>query len=122
MHYGISCFLVVPGQVQQLRADVMFTSIRLSWEPPYQPNGVLEEYTVSYRVGASPVENSHVDLDLSFTISDLLPGSMVEVSVSAVNGAGKGAVSTLRNLITANPPRENKYPYCDACLISLPRD
>lgn len=85
----------------------MFTSIRLTWEPPMHLNGDILRYTVQYKVQSEPQVELNVHLNHSFVISDLVPDILVVFTVMAVNSAGQGKPLTLDNLRTPDRPREN---------------
>ena len=85
----------------------MITFIELTWKVPLDPNGVILHYEVSYRVSNRPAIEVNVKTNHFFNISNLSPMTRVsEISVLAVNDAGKGEAFTIRNVITEGLPRE----------------
>ena len=98
---------IASSEVVGLAAEVMFTSIRVSWRPPHTPNGIIRSYEVIYRIGIDLPLEINVYLNLSFILSKLRPSTRVpEVIVYAVNTAGRGEQATLRNIITLEVPRK----------------
>ena len=108
MKINIECStLLAPSQILDLVADVMFTFIELTWKVPLHPNGIILNYEISYRVSNRPAIKMNAKTNTSFTISNLLPMTRVsEISVIAVNGAGKGEAFTIQNIVTEGLPRE----------------
>ena len=87
--------------------DVMFTLIRLSWKPPLNPNGDILSYEIVYIPIVGPPVEVNVRLNFSYTIAHLIPKTVLpEVTVFALNSAGRGEPSTIENLKTVEPPRE----------------
>ena len=98
-------FFVAPGRVSEVQTEAAFTSLRVSWQPPLEPNGVILDYEASYRFGRSPPIKVGVSSDRSIVIPELTPGTRVEVTVFAVNSAGSGKATT-QYLRTEHIPRE----------------
>ena len=94
------------SEVVSLAAEVFFTSIRVSWGPPRTPNGIIRSYEVVYRtgIGLPIVINTHLNLFL--IISKLTPSTSVDITVFAVNNAGRGEEATLQNIVTLDVPRK----------------
>ena len=81
----------------------------LTWSPPLQPNGIITQYTVTYRVnGSDPVTRDTNDPDTTtFTIPSLFPQTTIsDISVRAYTSAGPGPEITLEDVVTLTRPRE----------------
>ena len=87
--------------MSDLTGQSKFTSIVLTWSAPQEPNGVIISYEGTYRVSdGNLVTTNTTDLNTTFTISSLTPGTNVtDISVSAYTSAGRGdpAVISLLN-------------------------
>ena len=97
-----SFFPTVPGPVSDLTALLNLTSIDLTWRPPQEPNGVIINYEVTYRVtGSNLVTTNTTDLSTTFNISSLTPQTTVSnISVSAYTSTGPGEAATLADQTT----------------------
>ncbi|XP_071097699.1 contactin-5-like [Haliotis cracherodii] len=121
----------IPGPVEQLEHAATNTSILIWWLPPQVLNGELQHYTVTYvPVGNMPVEGSgdtvhvlpglpvsHQGQGQSYqtdqqntTITDLMPATVYNVSVTAATVAGEGPIqyavisTTYTETLTDDPP------------------
>ena len=96
----------VPGPVSDLIAESMLTSIRLTWNPPQEPNGVITAYEVTYRVNSSSLNTVNITSGISavFTL-ELAPNSTVsDISVRAYSGMGPGDSVTHPDISTPQIP------------------
>ncbi len=85
-----------PSFPLDLSVAVKATSVELSWTPPSEDGGdPVSEYRV-YRTedGGSPVLIRECLMETYFTDNNVLPDVEYEYTVTAVNGAGEGALST----------------------------
>ena len=80
----------------------------LTWSPPQPPNGIITQYTVTYRVnGSDPITRNTDDPVAMYTISSLFPQTTIsDISVRASTSAGPGPEVTLEDIITLTRPRE----------------
>ena len=81
----------------------------LTWSPPLQPNGIITQYTVTYRVnGSAPVTRDTNDPDTTtFTIPSLFPQTTIsDISVRAYTSAGPGPEVILEDVVTLTRPCE----------------
>ena len=89
----------VPGPVSNLTANPTLTSIDLTWSAPEEPNGVIINYEVTYRVTGSNLNTTNTtDLSTTFSISSLTTVS--NISVSAYTSIGPGEAATIADQIT----------------------
>ena len=98
-----------PGPVSSLSGTSTLAKVVLTWSLPQQPNGIITNYTVTYRVnGSDPVTRDINDPDTTtFTISSLFPQTTIsDVSVRASTSAGPGPEVTLEDVVTLTRPRE----------------
>ena len=100
--------LTVPGPVSDLTAQSKFTSIDLTWSAPQEPNGVIINYEVTYRVtGSNLITTNTTELITTFIISSLTPKTTVsDISVSAYTSIGPGEAATIADQTTLEKPRE----------------
>ena len=85
------------------------TTVVLTWSPPQQRNGIIAQYTVTFRVnGSAPVTRDINDPGATtFTITSLFPQTVIsDITVRASTGAGLGTEITLEDVVTLNRPRE----------------
>ncbi|XP_077549602.1 phosphatidylinositol phosphatase PTPRQ-like [Haemaphysalis longicornis] len=99
---NFSTTISVPDSPQNLRStEQMEESINIDWDPPHQPNGVVDDYrinlTLMHTFNDVPAESwepwSFVMGDSNtteFSIKDLTPGSTYEVCIQASTSAGFG--------------------------------
>ena len=74
-------------------------TIVLSWSPPQQSNGIILNYTVTYRVnGSTPVTRITGDPDTTFTIPSLFP--QTTISNILVRAYTSGGPVTLKDVVT----------------------
>ena len=108
------CFYAIhssaPGPVFNLMGTPTLATVVLTWSPPQQPNGIISNYTVTYRVnGSAPVIRNTDDPDSTiFTIPSLFPQTTIsDISVRAYTSAGPGPEVTLMgDVVTLIRPRE----------------
>lgn len=76
------------------------TQLRVTWQAPLQPNGIIANYSLIYNEPNSDIFTKPVQLSLTSTIENLKPYSVYEVRVQActVKGCGTGNRSTTRTL------------------------
>ena len=93
-------YLSVPGPVSDLTAIPGVVHIGISWSPTLEPNGVISNYEVCYRIH-SAVTNCINTSDTQYTLEYLPPNAVVTLSVRAYTIIGPGeAVS--RNVLTTH--------------------
>ena len=80
----------------------------LTWSPPQPPNGIITQYTVTYRVnGSDPITRNTDDPVIMYTIPSLFPQTTISnISVRASTSAGPGPEVTLEDVVTLTRPRE----------------
>ena len=78
-------------------------SVRLSWDPPANPNGQILFYQVRVDSMELPVESNRSE----YTVSGLGPDQPYLLTVSAVNSAGLGEPA---NCTTKTHPESGKDP------------
>lgn len=89
--------LTTPGYPRNLRAlNVTASSILLNWESPATTGGsAITSYRVSYVTPGHALSSALIDGSItSFTIQNLNPGAMYNVTVAAQNSVGYSAEST----------------------------
>ena len=99
----------VPGPVSNLMGIPTLTTVVLTWSSPQQPNGIITQYTVTYRVnGSDPITRNTDDPDTTtFTIPSLFPQTTISnISVRAYTSAGPGPETPLEDVVTLTRPRE----------------
>ncbi|KAM8822022.1 protein sidekick-1-like [Synchiropus picturatus] len=97
----------VPGPVRDLSfSEVLDTSVRVSWSPPEDANGVITGYLLWWHVSAEessrqqrPLSNS----TLRCQLTGLNSTTTYSVQVAALTAAGRGAV-TSSSVATGVPP------------------
>lgn len=100
-YHKLNIIHVVPGPVVDLSSSLLEMTIELTWNPPSEPNGVITNYQVTYRVNNSRLVtiNTTDSNTTSFTITSLTPGTRVSnISVSAYTSAGRGVVAYLEDV------------------------
>ena len=91
----------VPGPVSDLRVLAKFTSVDLTWSAPREPNGVIRNYEVTYRVTGTTLTINTTHLSTSFSIPSLSHQTTVSgLSVSAYTKIGRGEAATIPDQIT----------------------
>ncbi|XP_035684441.1 tenascin-X-like [Branchiostoma floridae] len=86
----------VPSPPQDVTVEpIDSTSARVVWQPPAEPNGILQGYKVLYKDSNAAEYTTHeVEAsEMSYVISDMIPGTEYVVAVSAFTGAGDGSPS-----------------------------
>lgn len=86
-------------------ADVMFTLIIFTWEPPIYHEDDILRYVIRYKVGLEPQVELKIH-DHSFTLSELMPDTFVTFTIIAENSQGLGRPYPLDILKTEAVPRE----------------
>lgn len=83
----------VPTVPVNLVASVLSSqSIRLSWEPPIPPNGVITEYRLSVTLVNVGSERRHTvcGAETEFLVTQLPANQLVSVALSATTSVGTG--------------------------------
>ena len=85
-------------------AAVSSTSLQATWVPPAEPNGLIEQYTVSYRPMQSrsgldlsstqPVTVDTTDNSTQLVLNQLLKGTSYSIMLTAYTVVGPGPSST----------------------------
>eukprot|EP00058_Branchiostoma_floridae_P023774 XP_002609264.1 hypothetical protein BRAFLDRAFT_124749 [Branchiostoma floridae] len=86
----------VPSPPQDVTVEpIDSTSARVVWQPPAEPNGILQGYKVLYKDSnaAEYITHEVEASEMSYVISDMIPGTEYVVAVSAFTGAGDGSPS-----------------------------
>ncbi|KAG7177303.1 sidekick-1-like 1, partial [Homarus americanus] len=70
-----------------------FSSIKVSWSPPENPNGIITKYNVSWTWEGNKDHDITNDTTTSYTITDLTPCTNYSVTVTAATSKGYGPES-----------------------------
>ncbi|NXW78848.1 SDK1 protein, partial [Hirundo rustica] len=118
-----------PGPpVKLVFPEVRLTSVRIVWQPPEEPNGVILGYQVAYRLASSsPNKFTTVEVGSTvrqFTATDLSPESAYIFRTSAKTRQGWGepleaTVITTEKRERPAPPRQVMTPQGDVSSRSL---
>lgn len=103
----------VPGPISGLTGDATFFTIDLMWSPPANPNGIIVDYNIQYRIN----ESSSVIVDSvaatsnpqNYSIANLPRATLVsDISISASTSVGRGPSTTFSAAFrTLIQPRKN---------------
>ncbi|XP_037669666.1 protein sidekick-1 isoform X2 [Choloepus didactylus] len=118
-----------PGPpVRLVFPEVRLTSVRVVWQPPEEPNGIILGYQIAYRLASSsPNTFTAVEVGATvrqFTATDLVPESAYVFRLSAKTRQGWGepleaTVLTTEKRERPAPPRELLVPQADVTARSL---
>ncbi|XP_018771408.2 protein sidekick-1 isoform X3 [Serinus canaria] len=118
-----------PGPpVRLVFPEVRLTSVRIVWQPPEEPNGIILGYQVAYRLASSsPNKFTTVEVGSTvrqFTATDLSPESAYIFRTSAKTRQGWGepleaTVITTEKRERPSPPRQVMTPQADVSSRSL---
>ncbi|XP_063270838.1 protein sidekick-1 isoform X2 [Prinia subflava] len=118
-----------PGPpVRMVFPEVRLTSVRIVWQPPEEPNGIILGYQVAYRLASSsPNKFTTVEVGSTvrqFTATDLSPESAYIFRTSAKTRQGWGepleaTVITTEKRERPAPPRQVLTPQGDVSSRSL---
>ncbi|KFO25348.1 Protein sidekick-1 [Fukomys damarensis] len=118
-----------PGPpVRLVFPEVRLTSVRIVWQPPEEPNGVILGYQIAYRLASSrPHTFTTVEVGATvrqFTATDLAPESAYIFRLSAKTRQGWGepleaTVITTEKRERPAPPRELQVPQVEVTARSL---
>ncbi|KAI6076511.1 Protein sidekick-1 [Aix galericulata] len=118
-----------PGPpVRLVFPEVRLTSVRIVWQPPEEPNGVILGYQIAYRLASSsPNKFTTVEVGSTvrqFTATDLTPESAYIFRTSAKTRQGWGepleaTVITTEKRERPAPPRQLTTPQSDVSSRSL---
>ncbi|KAM8798404.1 protein sidekick-1 [Eudromia elegans] len=118
-----------PGPpVRLVFPEVRLTSVRIVWQPPEEPNGVILGYQIAYRLASSsPNKFTTVEVGSTvrqFTATDLIPESAYIFRTSAKTRQGWGepleaTVITTEKRERPAPPRQLMTPQSDVSSRSL---
>ncbi|TUL94710.1 Protein sidekick-2 [Bagarius yarrelli] len=110
----------VPGPpVGILFPEVRISSVRLIWQSPAQPNGIILAYQISYRLNSSSSISATVDIlnpsARQYTVNALKPESVYMFSITAQTRKGWGEaaealVVTTEKRARPQPPRHLAVP------------
>ncbi|XP_058262226.1 protein sidekick-2 isoform X1 [Hemibagrus wyckioides] len=110
----------VPGPpVGILFPEVRTTSVRLIWQSPAQPNGIILAYQITYRLNTSNSNSATVDVlnpsARQYTVNSLKPESVYIFSITAQTRKGWGdaaeaLVVTTEKRARPQPPRHLMVP------------
>ncbi|XP_077172326.1 protein sidekick-1 isoform X2 [Paroedura picta] len=108
--------------------EVRLTSVRVIWQPPEEPNGIILGYQIAYRL-ASSSPNKFTTVEVGSTVrqfmaTDLLPESAYIFRASAKTRQGWGepleaTVITTEKRERPEPPRELRVPQSEVTSRSL---
>ncbi|XP_048349553.1 protein sidekick-1 isoform X2 [Sphaerodactylus townsendi] len=118
-----------PGPpVRLVFPEVRLTSVRIVWQPPEEPNGIILGYQIAYRL-ASSNPNKFITVEVGSTVrqfmaTDLLPESAYIFRASAKTRQGWGepleaTVITTEKRERPEPPRELRVPQSEVTSRSL---
>ncbi|XP_069425693.1 protein sidekick-1 [Ovis canadensis] len=118
-----------PGPpVRLVFPEVRLTSVRIVWQPPEEPNGIILGYQIAYRL-ASSSPNTFTTVEVGatvrqFTATELAPESAYVFRLSAKTRQGWGepleaTVITTEKRERPAPPRELQVPQVDVAARSL---
>uniref|UniRef100_A0A671F9A5 Sidekick cell adhesion molecule 1 n=1 Tax=Rhinolophus ferrumequinum TaxID=59479 RepID=A0A671F9A5_RHIFE len=118
-----------PGPpVRLVFPEVRLTSVRIVWQPPEEPNGVILGYQIAYRL-ASSSPNTFTTVEVGatvrqFTATELAPESAYIFRLSAKTRQGWGepleaTVITTEKRERPAPPRELLVPQAEVTARSL---
>uniref|UniRef100_A0A8C6YM20 Sidekick cell adhesion molecule 1 n=2 Tax=Nothoprocta perdicaria TaxID=30464 RepID=A0A8C6YM20_NOTPE len=118
-----------PGPpVRLVFPEVRLTSVRIVWQPPEEPNGIILGYQIAYRLASSsPNKFTTVEVGSTvrqFTATDLSPESAYIFRTSAKTRQGWGepleaTVITTEKRERPAPPRQLTTPQSDVSSRSL---
>ncbi|XP_048186046.1 protein sidekick-1 isoform X1 [Perognathus longimembris pacificus] len=118
-----------PGPpVRLVFPEVRLTAVRIVWQPPEEPNGVILGYQIAYRLASSsPHTFTTVEVGATvrqFTATELAPESAYLFRLSAKTRQGWGApleatVITTEKRERPAPPRELLVPQAEVTARSL---
>ncbi|PNI35199.1 SDK1 isoform 4 [Pan troglodytes] len=118
-----------PGPpVRLVFPEVRLTSVRIVWQPPEEPNGIILGYQIAYRLASSsPHTFTTVEVGATvrqFTATDLAPESAYIFRLSAKTRQGWGepleaTVITTEKRERPAPPRELLVPQAEVTARSL---
>uniref|UniRef100_A0A452IWN8 Uncharacterized protein n=1 Tax=Gopherus agassizii TaxID=38772 RepID=A0A452IWN8_9SAUR len=118
-----------PGPpVRLVFPEVRLTSVRIVWQPPEEPNGIILGYQIAYRLAtSSPHRFTTVEVGSTvrqFTATDLSPESAYIFRTSAKTRQGWGepleaTVITTEKRERPAPPRELRIPQSEVSSQSL---
>nr|XP_053782234.1 protein sidekick-1 isoform X3 [Desmodus rotundus] len=118
-----------PGPpVRLVFPEVRLTAVRIVWQPPEQPNGIILGYQIAYRL-ASSSPNTFTTVEVGatvrqFTATELAPESAYIFRLSAKTRQGWGqpleaTVITTEKRERPAPPRELLVPQAEVTARSL---
>ncbi|XP_053132291.1 protein sidekick-1 isoform X2 [Hemicordylus capensis] len=118
-----------PGPpVRLVFPEVRLASVRIVWQPPEEPNGIILGYQIAYRLAtSSPNKFTTVEVGSTvrqFVATDLLPESAYIFRASAKTRQGWGepleaTVITTEKRERPAPPRELRVPQSEVTSRSL---
>ncbi|XP_043945033.1 protein sidekick-1 [Protopterus annectens] len=119
----------VPGPpVRLVFPDVRLTSVRIVWQPPEEPNGIIQGYQIAYRQ-TSDNPNKFTTVEVGSTVrqfmaTELTPESTYIFKVSAKTRQGWGepteaVVITTEKRVHPEPPKDLMVPQEDVQSRSL---
>nr|KAF6347351.1 sidekick cell adhesion molecule 1 [Pipistrellus kuhlii] len=118
-----------PGPpVRLVFPEVRLTSVRIVWQPPEEPNGIILGYQIAYRLArSSPHTFTTVEVGATvrqFTATELAPESAYTFRLSAKTRQGWGepleaTVITTEKRERPAPPRQLRVPQAEVTARSL---
>ena len=87
LHNALLPFLAIPASPNELKVDgASSTSLVISWQPPYDADGVIREYQVSYTANGGSEQFHEVQDTTSTELTSLEPHTEYTIRVRAKMG------------------------------------
>ena len=95
---------LVPGTPENLTAlNTSTQQIRVTWDPPLSPNGILQGYKLTYtaiKPQGLPGNATMETIKAAVELEGLLEGVTYKIAVAAVNEVGVGDTATTEQATT----------------------
>lgn len=92
----------MPSAVQNFTVtEVTFTTVKLSWSPPAQPNGNILRYNLTYTETDNHNSYTSQNIDMlstRYTVIGICPGVEYNITIRAVTSAGEGDTASVTSL------------------------
>ena len=118
--FEVCLFVTVPGPPSSVYfPEVTWTTVRIVWSPPLEPNGVIRFYRVSYRQSGEPPSNAIVDDQIPASVGEkyllgLLQDRVYVFTVTASTSLGWGepAEEKVRTVVNRRKCRQTSPSSC----------